>query len=168
MEEQTITLTEAELNAKIDEAVAQKTKELESKHNGEMANMRKELKNAKDANLSADERIAKEKKEYEESVNQELTELRAYKKGKVIEERLTKEGLPSYFKNDARLLNASDEEFDKAVKTVKQEYEATLPKGNQTSTVVRTATGVKPTDNGGEKEQAYAEFADTLEQLIGK
>lgn len=166
--EDTITLTEAELNAKIEEAVAQKTKDLESKHNGEMANMRKELKAAKDANLSADERIAKEKQEYEESVNQELTELRAYKKGKIIEERLTKEGLPNYLKNDTRLLNANDDEFDKAVKLVKQDYEANLPKGNQTSTVVRTATGTKPSDSGNEKEQAYGEFAEALENIVGK
>lgn len=166
--EDTITLTEAELNAKIEEAVAQKTKDLESKHNGEMANMRKELKAAKDANLSTDERIAKEKQEYEESVNQELTELRAYKKGKIIEERLTKEGLPNYLKNDSRLLNANDDEFDKAVKLVKQDYEANLPKGNQTSTVVRTATGTKPSDSGNEKEQAYGEFAEALENIVGK
>lgn len=166
--EDTITLTEAELNAKIEEAVAQKTKDLESKHNGEMANMRKELKAAKDANLSTDERIAKEKQEYEESINQELTELRAYKKGKIIEERLVKEGLPSYLKNDSRLLNANDDEFDKAVKLVKQDYEANLPKGNQTSTVVRTATGNKPSDSANEKEQAYGEFAEALENIIGK
>ena len=35
--EDTITLTEAELNAKIEEAVSAKTKEIVSKHIGEMA-----------------------------------------------------------------------------------------------------------------------------------
>jgi hypothetical protein len=166
MEENTITLTEAELNAKIEEAVNSKTKDLVSKHNGEMASARKRIKELENSNLSQEEIEARVRKEQDEATQNELAELRSYKKGKVIEERLSKEGLPSYFKNDSRLLNAKDEDFDKAIKDVKKEYEATLPKGNTHSTVVQTYT------NGANQEKdatskANEEMGNALKQIIG-
>lgn len=166
MEENTITLTEAELNAKIEEAVNSKTKDLVSKHNGEMASARKRIKELENSNLSQEEIEARVRKEQDEATQNELAELRSYKKGKVIEERLSKEGLPSYFRNDSRLLNAKDEDFDKAIKDVKKEYEATLPKGNTHSTVVQTYT------NGAGQEQdatskANEEMGNALKQIIG-
>lgn len=166
MEENTITLTEAELNAKIEEAVNSKTKDLVSKHNGEMASARKRIKELENSNLSQEEIEARVRKEQDEATQNELAELRSYKKGKVIEERLSKEGLPSYFKNDSRLLNAKDEDFDKVVKDVKKEYEATLPKGNTHSTVVQTYT------NGANQEKdatskANEEMGNAIKQIIG-
>lgn len=166
MEENTITLTETELNAKIEEAVNSKTKDLVSKHNGEMASARKRIKELENSNLSQEEIEARVRKEQDEATQNELAELRSYKKGKVIEERLSKEGLPSYFRNDSRLLNAKDEDFDKAIKDVKKEYEATLQKGNTHSTVVQTYT------NGASQEKdattkANEEMGNAIKQIIG-
>lgn len=162
--------TEAELDALITSKVEEATKELVSKHNGEMANLRTkhsaEIQKVKDqANLSAEEIAAQRIKEQQDADQQELAELRDFKKAKIVEERLAKEGLPSYFKNDVRLLNANESDLEKAVKEVKKEYEATLPKGNQTSTVVQTNTGGKPLT---EKDKANAEFSQALKDLINR
>lgn len=163
MEENTITLTEAEFNAKIEEAVNNATEKLVSKHNGEMATARKEIKALKDASKSQEEIKA----EQDAALVEELNDLRAFKKGKVLEDRLAKEGMPSYFKNDSRLLNAKDEDFDKVLRGVKNEYEATLPKGNQHSTVVKTG-GKNPQVGTNEKTEIYGEFAQSLKTLVGK
>ena len=164
--------TEEELTSLIKSEIEKATKDLVSKHNGEMATLRTkhdaEIKKAKEqANLTAEELAAQKIKEQQEAQLQELEELRSYKKGKVIEERLTKENLPYHFKYDTRLLNASDEDFDKVVKEVKKEYEATLPKGNQTSTVVRTS-GQQPAKGETATDIANEKFAETLGQIIGK
>ena len=87
-------------------------------------------------------------------------------KGKIIEERLAKENLPPHFKYDTRLLNASDDDFDKVVKDVKKEYEATLPKGNQTSTVVKTGGTTQPIQTPA--DAANEAFGQVLGQLVGK
>ena len=121
MEEKTITLTEAELQARIDESVKSATDSLVAKHNGEMASMRKkydsEIEKAKSqANMTAEE-LAQEKAKETEN---ELNELRSYKRGREISDRLAKEGLPDYFKNDNRLINAED--MDKAIKEIKKDY----------------------------------------------
>lgn len=160
-DENTITLTEAELQAKIDEAVSSATKDLISKHNGEMANMRKENKALKEANLSKEE-LAQQQAEAQK---EELENLRAFKKSAIISERLAKENLPSYLKNDNRLLNATDETFDKVLKQVKADYESSLPKGNSHSSVVQVASTVKETSS---KETAYAKMGEALNSLLGK
>lgn len=167
MEENTITLTEAELNAKIEEAVIEKTKDLNSKHNGEMASARKRIKELESANLSQEDLEKKVRQEQDETIKSELEELRSYKKGKVLEERLTKENMPNHFKYDTRLLNASEEDFDKVLKEVKKEYEATLPKGNQTSTVIKTVSK-EPTKGNSATEIANEMFGEVLGQIIGK
>lgn len=164
MEENTITLTEAEFNAKIEEAVNSATEKLVSKHNGEMATARKEIKALKDASKSQDEIKA----EQDAALVEELNDLRAFKKGKVLEDRLAKEGMPSYFKNDSRLLNAKDEDFDKILKGVKNEYEATLPKGNQHSTVVKTGGKGATIGKTDDKQEVYGEFAESLKTLVGR
>ena len=51
MEDTTITLTQAEFDAKVEEAVANATKDLEAKHNKDMYALRKENKDLKNANL---------------------------------------------------------------------------------------------------------------------
>lgn len=166
MAEETITLTEAELNAKIEEAVGTATKDLIAKHNSEMAKMRKENKDLKDANLSADDRAKKEFEEQQEATLKELSELRAYKRSSLISERLAKEGLPTYFRNDNRLLTAEEGNLDKVIKEIRKEYEATLPKGNQHSSVVNQSGGVKP--NTTPQSEAYAQLGSALKDIIGK
>ena len=80
--------------------------------------------------------------------------------------------MPSYFKNDTRLLSAEDGDLDKVIKDVKKEYEQTLPKGATSSTVVQTSTGGKPQGSGTSKDeqqaQAFGEFGQALNNLIGK
>lgn len=156
----TITLTQAEFDAKVEEAVANATKNLETKHNQDMYALRQENKKLKDASKSSEDL----KKEQDEETQRELTELRAFKKNTIIGERLAKEGLPSYFKNDTRLLNANDNDFDKVVKDIKKEYEATLPKGNPHSTVV--PSGGNNNAPTSEKDKANAEFGRALQELI--
>lgn len=165
MEENTITLTEAEFNAKVEEAVASATKDLVSKHNTEMYNARKEIKDLKNANLSQEERTKKELEEKEIALGKELEDLRAFKKTSILTERLAKENLPSYFKNDNRLLNAEDGDIDKVIKDIKKEYEASLPKGNTHSTVVQTSGN---TPSVSDSDKAKAEFGVALKQLLGK
>lgn len=161
MEDDKITLTDAELQAKIDEAVDLATKDLISKHNADMVSMRKENKALKEANLSKEE-LAKQEMEAQKV---ELENLRAFKKSSIISERLAKENLPSYLKNDSRLLNATDETFDKVLKQVKADYESSLPKGNSHSSVVQVASTVKDQSS---KETAYAKMGEALNSLINK
>ena len=165
MEENTITLTEAELNAKVEDAVANATKDLISKHNTEMYNARKEIKELKNASLSLEERQQQELKEKELALGQELADLRAFKKTTILNEKLAKENLPSYFKNDNRLLTAEDGDIDKVIKDIKKEYEASLPKGSSHSTII-TTSGQQPTTN--DKDRANAEFGQALKQLVGR
>ena len=162
--------TEAELQGLIDEAIEKATTALKQEYDGKFAAQRtkhdSEIKKLKeDMGKSAEELAQQKLKEQQEADQKELTELRSYKKGKTIEERLGKENLPSYFKNDQRLLNANEEDFDKVVKEVKKEYEATLPRGNQTSTVVNTNTG-EPSKSS--TDTANEAFAQTLGQLVGR
>ena len=160
--------TEQELNDLIDAKVNEATEKLTAQHNGQMATLRKkyddDLKKAKEqAGLTA-EQLAEEKiKEQNEARDRELSELRAYKKSSILTEKLAKEGLPNYFKNDTRLLNAEDGDLDKAIKDVKKEYESTLPKGATHSTVVQTAQGQKPKDD---KTELYASVGESIKNAL--
>ena len=69
MEDNTITLTETELQAKIEDAVAKATQELEKKHNAEMYNARKEIKELKNASLSQEERQQHERLNHENNLS---------------------------------------------------------------------------------------------------
>jgi predicted transcriptional regulator len=160
--EDTITLTQAELDAKVQEAVESATKDIVAKHNNDMAKLRKENTELKNASKTQEQL----KEEQDEAITNELNELRSYKKGKVLEERLAKEGLPTFLKNDTRLLNATDETFDKVLKEVRKEYESVLPKGSQQSTVVQVSNGQQATMT--EKDKANMEFGKALKSLIGK
>ena len=164
MEENTITLTQAELNAKVEEAVANATKDLEKRHNEDMYALRKENKELKNANLSQEERQKKELEEKELALGKELEELRAFKKSSILGDKLAKANLPSYFKNDTRLLNAEDGDVDRVLKDIKKEYEDSLPKGNSHSTVVQTGGTQTPTMS--EKDKANAEFGKALAELV--
>ena len=162
--------TEQELNDYVEQKVQEKAAELEAKHNGQMANLRKkyddDLKKAKEqAGLTA-EQLAQEKvKEQYEADQKELNELRLYKKSAEISQRLAKENLPSYFKNDTRLLNAESGDLDRVVKDIKKEYEASLPKGATHSTVVQTAQGGKPSDD---KTQLYQSVGEAIKNALGE
>ncbi len=163
--EDTITLTQEELQTKIDDAISVATQDLIKKHNTEMYNARKEIKELKNANLSQEEIEQRIREEQDTQIKQELADLRAFKKQSVLVDRLAKEGLPSYFKNDSRLLNAEDGELDKAIKAVKKEYEDSLPKGNTHSTVI-SQSGQQP--QVSDKQKANAEFGQALKELIGQ
>ena len=163
--------TEAELQAYVENKINEATTALKAEYDGKFATQRKKhdeeiAKIKADAGKSVEELTAQRVKEQQEADQQELTELRAYKKGKTIEERLAKENLPNHFKYDTRLLNASEDDFDKVVKDVKKEYEATLPKGNQTSTVVKTGGTTQPSATPA--DAANEAFGQVLGQLVGK
>lgn len=165
MEDTTITLTQAEFDAKVEEAVANATRELETKHNKDMYALRKENKELKNANLSQEEIEKRVREEQDEAIKTELAELRSFKKQSILADKLAKEGLPAYFKNDYRLLNAEEGDLDKAVKLVKKEYEDSLPKGSQHSTIVNTNVK-QPQVN--DKDKANAEFGQALKELVGR
>ena len=165
--------TEQELNDLIEQKVNEATEKLVAKHNGEMATMRQkhdaDLKKVREqANLSAEEIAQAKIKEQNDADQKELSELRAYKKSNEIANRLAKEGLPAYFKNDTRLLNAEDGDIDKVIKEVKKEYDATLPKGATHSTIINTATGNNNQSGGDTKQQVYEQVGDALKQALGK
>ena len=171
MADTTITLTEAELQAKIDEAISKATNDLVSKHNGEMASLRKKYdadleKEKQKLTLSAEEKAKIDAEEKTKAVETELKDLRAYKKSTELGKRLQKEGLPSYFVNDTRLLSAEEGELDKAIKVVKGEYDATKPTGNTHSSVVQVG-GKAPQGNGDDaKTKAFEALGNAIEQAI--
>ena len=164
--------TDAELQALIDAKVSEATTALKTEYDGKFAAQRtkhdEEIKKIKDdAGKSAEELAQQKVKEQYDADQKELAELRSYKKGKLLEERLSKENMPSHFKYDSRLLNASDEDFEKVLKDVKKEYEATLPKGNTTSTVIKTG-GSPASGTKTDADVANEKFAETLGQIVGK
>ena len=162
--------TEQELNDLIAAKVQEKTDELTAQHNGQMATLRKkydeDLKKAKEQAGKTAEEIAAEKiKEQQEHDAQELTELRKFKKDTVLSEKIKKEGLPDFFKNDVRLLNAEDGNLDKVIKDIKKEYEQYQPKGATHSTVVPTQSQTvnKQQDD---KSAAFEKMGEAMKELI--
>jgi len=162
--------TEQELNDLIAAKVQEATAEQEAKHNGQMATLRKkyddDLKKAKEQAGKTAEEIAQERiKEQQEHDAQELTELRQFKKNTVLSEKLKKEGLPDFFKNDTRLLNAEDGNLDKVIKDIKKEYEQYQPKGATHSTVVQTQSQ-NVNKQQDDKSAAFEKMGDALKELI--
>ena len=162
--------TDAELQALLDAKAQEVTDNLTAQHNGAMANMRKkyesDLAKAKEqANKSAEEIAAEKVREQQEHDAQELAELRQFKKNSVLSEKLKKEGLPDFFKNDTRLLNAEDGSLDKVIKDIKKEFEQYQPKGATHSTVVPTQSQTvnKQQDDKG---VAFEKMGDALKELI--
>lgn len=141
--------TDAELQAIVDDAVKKAKDSFQSEYNEKFYKARKDyedkINDLKKQQELGKEEYAKQKIAEQQKADQlELEDLRKFKKTAILGERLAKEGLPSYFKNDSRLISATDETIDSVLKTVKSEYEATLPKGNQYSSVVQTNTGGVP------------------------
>ena len=168
-----ITLTEEELQAKIDEAVkksvAETTEKLEKSHNEAMAQQRIKAKEEKEsaikkaveeANLSAEEKAKKEMEEQRKAEQEELAQLRLEKKVNDRAKKLAEAELPDFFKNDSRLLNADDEQVDEVIKTIKEEYKKVLPNGAVVSTNVVSTTPSGQTQKT--KEQLELERARKL------
>ena len=128
------------------------------------ADLNLNLEEPAETKTTAEEIAAEKIKEQQEADQKELAELRAYKKSGEISKRLAKEGLPDFFKNDTRLLNAEDGDLEKVVKDIKKEYDSYLPKGANHSTVVQTAQGDKPVDP---KQVANEKMGEALKELIG-
>ena len=163
--------TEQELNDLIAAKVQEKADELTAKHNGEMATQRKkyddDLKKAKEQAGKTAEELAQEKiKEQQERDAQELAELRQFKKNTVLGEKLKKEGLPDFFKNDTRLLNAEDGNLDKVIKDIKKEYEQYQPKGANHSTVVPTQSQTIQKGEQDTKSVAFEKMGDALKEIV--
>lgn len=162
--------TQEELDALVNQKIEEVTKNLSSKFNDDMAKLRTshkdEIEKLKKQNqMSAEEKAKELAREKEEATLKELEELKNFKKTTTLKERLAKEGMPSYFANDNRLLNAEEGNFEKALKDVKKEYEDSLPKGNQHSSVVQINSQAKPTAEG-KKEEAYRIGAEALKDLF--
>ena len=168
-----IELTAEELQARIDEAVKKATDDLTTRHNDELAKQRIKASDDKkkaveeavaNANLSAEE---KAKKELEEQRKADLEELEALRLEKKINDRarkLQENGLPDFFKNDSRLLNAEDDKVEDVIKTIKEEYSKVLPKGATVSTNVNVST-----ETGKQQKTKEEQELDRLRGLgLGK
>ena len=155
----TMTMTEEELKAKIEEevkkAVDETTEKLKKEHNELMAQQRikaesdkkKAVEDAtKNATLSAEEKAKKEEEERRKADLEELNALRLEKKVNDRARKLTEKGLPDFFKNDSRLINAEDGEVDNIIKTIEEEYKKVLPQGATTNTNVRGGGNPQPND----------------------
>lgn len=163
--------TETELQELIDAKISEAVDTLTAKHNSDMASMRKkhesELAKAKEqANMSAEE-LAKRKMEEQQKANeQELVELRNYKKQSIISDKLSEAKLPQYFKNDSRLLNAEEGDYDKVIKSISKEYAESLPKGATHSTITQTQNGKPQTSGGDEKSVAFEQMGSFLKEVV--
>ena len=163
--------TEAELQALLDAKESEITETLNAKHNSDMASMRKrhesELAKAKEqANMSAEEIANQKLKEQQEASEKELIELRNYKKQSIISEKLSEAKLPQYFKNDSRLLNAEEGDYDKVIKSISKEYAESLPKGATHSTITQTQNGKPQTSGGDEKSVAFEQMGSFLKEVV--
>ena len=124
MEENT---QEKTLQEQIDEAVAKTNAEWEAKFQAKVNEIAKSTreryaKEAEREKMTAEEKV---KADYEDKITNLTEELG--KKTKEIKDRKINEAilsneLPSYYKNDIRLLNADDENFDKVIKDIKAEH----------------------------------------------
>lgn len=159
--------TEEELQLLINQKLEEQKEAHKAEVNAAAANARKDAeakleKYKQQQALTDEERAQAIAKEKEDQLNAELNDLRAFKKKAVLEARLEKEKLPKYLANDARLISAEDEQFEKVLKEVRKDYEGSLPNGNTHSTVVQTTTR----EAGKSADKGQGEFAETLKSLI--
>lgn len=149
------------------EELAKKEAEMVAKHNQEMANLRKQNKEEKDkaiakaieeAKLSAEELAKKKAEEDMAEKEKELNELKEFKKKQELKDELKKAECPEFFINDARLLGATTENRESVIKTLKEEWEKTLPNGARTSTDI---------DTGKKGKETNDEFADFRKAGVG-
>lgn len=135
--------TEEQVQEMLEKAKAEKEAELVAKHNQEMANLRQKDKEEKEkavakateeAKLSAEELASKKADEERKAREQEIAELKAFKQKAELKDALEKAECPTLFINDSRLLNSTSENRDEVIKTIKEEWEKTLPNGAGTDT----------------------------------
>lgn len=163
--------TDAELQALLDEHSNQIREEVKKEYDNKFAEQRKKH-DSEIAKIKADagktaEQLANERiQEQQEKDATELQELRLFKKNTILGDKLAKEGLPSYFKNDNRLLTAEDGDLDKVIRDIKKEYEATLPKGNTHSNIIQQGGSVNPTMGKSETDIANEKMAEFLNSVI--
>ena len=163
--------TEAELQAYVESQVQAKETELKAEYDGKFANQRKKhdeeiAKIRADMGKSAEQLAEERIKEQQEANAKELEELRSFKKTTILQDKLAKEGLPSYFKNDNRLLTAEDGDLDKAIKDIKKEYEATLPKGNAHSSIIQQGGSVSPSNAKTPTDVANEKMGEFLNEML--
>lgn len=103
----------AELEGTFKEKVNQASK-------AEREKFEKQLAKAK---LSAEEQVKVEQEEKWNAIQGELNTLKIEKKQFLIKQHLTESGLPPFFTNDTRLVNAEATDIPSVVKSIKKEYE---------------------------------------------
>ena len=124
MEENT---QEKTLQEQIDEAVAKTNAEWEAKFQAKVNEIAKSTreryaKEAEREKMTAEEKV---KADYEDKITtltEELGKKTKEIKDRKINEAILSNELPSYYKNDIRLLNADDENFDKVINDIKTEH----------------------------------------------
>ena len=118
---------EKTLQEQIDEAVAKTNAEWEAKFQAKVNEIAKSTreryaKEAEREKMTAEEKV---KADYEDKITtltEELGKKTKEIKDRKINEAILSNELPSYYKNDIRLLNADDENFDKVIKDIKAEH----------------------------------------------
>ena len=118
---------EKTLQEQIDEAVAKTNAEWEAKFQAKVNEIAKSTreryaKEAEREKMTAEEKV---KADYEDKITtltEELGKKTKEIKDRKINEAILSNELPSYYKNDIRLLNADDENFDKVIKDIKSEH----------------------------------------------
>lgn len=158
---------DALLNAKANETRESVTKEFNNKFAEQRTRHEQEIKKLKDDAGKTAEQLAQERiKEQQEKDAKELEDLRNYKRSAVIGEKLAKEGLPLFFKNDQRLLSAEEGDYDKVIKDIRKEYDAALPKGNAHSNVIQQGGAQPVSGNKTDVEIANEKFAEALNAVL--
>lgn len=118
---------EKTLQEQIDEAVAKTNAEWEAKFQAKVNEIAKSTreryaKEAEREKMTAEEKV---KADYEDKITtltEELGKKTKEIKDRKINEAILSNELPSYYKNDIRLINADDENFDKVIKDIKVEH----------------------------------------------
>lgn len=118
---------EKTLQEQIDEAVAKTNAEWEAKFQAKVNEIAKSTreryaKEAEREKMTAEEKV---KADYEDKITtltEELGKKTKEIKDRKINEAILSNELPSYYKNDIRLINADDENFDKVIKDIKTEH----------------------------------------------
>ena len=156
--EQTQPKQELTIEEQIAQAVEKTNAEWEAKFNAKVNEIAKSTreryaKEAEKEKMSAEERA---KVEYEERINTLTEELNAHKteiKTRKINEAILQNELPQYYKNDVRLINADETNFDKIVKSIKAEHNEYLKSVLKTGvkSTAPESSGTQTSDNSLQK-----------------
>ena len=118
---------EKTLQEQIDEAVAKTNAEWEAKFQAKVNEIAKSTreryaKEAEREKMTAEEKVKADYEDQITTLTEELGKKTKEIKDRKINEAILSNELPSYYKNDIRLLNADDENFDKVIKDIKAEH----------------------------------------------